>query len=533
LHALLERMTQRAWIGCAVLLVIAFWAYAPALQNGYIWDDDDYVVDNVQLRTVDGLYRIWAEPRATPQYYPLVHTTFWIEYQLWGLAPLHFHVVNVLLHALGAILLWRCLRRLALAGSFVAACVFALHPVQVESVAWVTERKNVLCGVFYFAAALWLLPVLLAPATEPLRARLRGYGGGLVLFMLAMLSKTVACVLGPVLLVIAWWKLGAVRRRELLLTSPLFAIGAALGLLTVWLERKHTGAEGPEWAFSLADRCIIAGRSLVFYMQSLVWPGERVFMPPRWQIDAADPAQYVYPASVLLVLIALFALRARIGRGPLAAALIFAGTLFPALGFFNIYPMRYAFAFDHFQYLAAAAPIALAAGWAASQLARFGRTVQGFGALACAALLAVYGALSWRQSHVYYDAEPLWRHTIEHNPQAWIAHRHLGGIVLARGDFDEAIELFSRAAELRPQDEAAHNNLAIAYSHRGAYERAIAALERSAQLRPNYPPTYHNLAVALSLAGREADARAMLARYQRMTGAPDTARAQNDGAGDR
>jgi hypothetical protein len=519
IDALFFRVLGSARIGVAVLVLITFWAHAPSLQNHFIWDDDDYVVDNQHLRTAAGLGRIWTDVRATQQYYPLVHTTFWAEYQLWGLAPFHFHFFNLLLHALAAVLLWRCLLRLELPGAFVAACVFALHPVQVESVAWVTERKNVLCGAFYFGAALCLLPVLLPGdgAERPARAGLR-YAAGLVLFLFAMLSKTVACVLGPVLLVLVWWKRGAIGRREVALTLPLFGVGAGIGLLTVWLERKHAGAEGPEWAFSLADRCVIAGRSLAFYLQSLIWPGERVFMPPRWAIDGSDALQLAYPIGCALLVALLFALRGRLGRGPLAAALVFGGTLFPALGFFNIYPMRYAFAFDHFQYLAMAAPVALVAAGVARRAARSGsqaRALLGFG---CVALLALYGTLTWRQSHVYFDAETLWRHTIALNPESWLAHRHLGGITLARGDSAEAAQHFRRAIALKPSDESAYNNLAIASSQLGDHAAAVTALRRAVALRPGHAPTYRNLAIALELAGREHDARGALAEYQRLIG---------------
>src|SRR5262249_48963136 len=161
------------------------------------------------------------------------------------------------------------------------------------------------------------------------------------------------------------------------------------------------------------------------------------------------------------------------------------GTLFPALGFFDVYAMRYAFAFDHFQYLAAAAPIALAAAAAASWLERASERVQQLSLVPCVLLLGVLGALSWRQSLNYLHAETLWRQNLRVSPNQWLGYRQLGGIVLAQGKADEAIALFTRAAELKPNDEAAYNNLAIAYSQRGDHERAVAALRKSLRVRPD------------------------------------------------
>jgi len=279
----------RALVAGAALVVLTLAAHSPSLRNGFIWDDTEWVVNNVELRTLTGLTNIWLHPSTVQQYYPLVLTSFWVDYQLWGLTPLPYHLINLVAHAIGALLLWQCLSWLGLGGAWLAALVFAVHPIQVESVAWVTERKNVMCGAFVFAACLCMLRVLL-PATQAQRPfDRRMYVAGVLLFILAMLSKTVACSLGAVLLLLVYWKRGTLHPRDLRLVSPLFLIGAALGLFTVWIEREQAGAKGAEWAFSFADRCIIAGRSLAFYVEGLIWPGERVFMPPRWQIDAADP----------------------------------------------------------------------------------------------------------------------------------------------------------------------------------------------------------------------------------------------------
>jgi hypothetical protein len=507
---------RRVRVGSAAIFALVFAAHLPSLQNGFIWDDPLNVINNVHLRSWGGLWRIWSDPRATLQYYPLVHTSWWIENQLWGMVPWHFHLFNNVLHALAAVLLWRCLRVLELPGAWIAASVFAVHPVQVESVAWITERKNVLCGVFFFASAYCLLRVLLEAPSHG-RPRRGLYAAGVLFFACAMFSKTVACTLGVSLLVLVWWKRGAITRRDLRLIAPLIPFGAALGLQTAWLERDVVGAVGQHWSFSFVERCLIAARALVFYAQSLFWPSERVFIPPRWRIDAGDPVQYLYPLAIFVLLVVLWRMRAAIGRGPLCALLIYGVTLFPALGFFNIYPLRFSFAFDHFQYLAAPVPIALATAAIASRAGRLSPGAQAAAVVFAALLLALCSALTWRQTYVYLDAETLWRHTLEHNPNCWLAHRNLANDLLDKGRDDEAIVHLRAALELDPRDAEGHNNLGVAYGRKKMNAQAIAELRRAIELDPNFLPTYRNLAIALALAGREDEARKILAFQQKLS----------------
>ncbi len=321
----------------AVLIALATAAaYLPAIRAGFIWDDDDYVTQNETLVDLPGLRRIWFERGAVPQYYPLVHTSFWIERHLWGMNPVAYHALNILLHALAAILLWRGLVRLRVPGSLLAALVFALHPVGVESVAWITERKNVLSAVFYFAAALAWLRSQSSSAEEgrvaardrparkkkPEEDRLttdkasRWYAASLVLFVCAMLSKTVAVSLPAALLMIAWWKKGRVERRDVVSLLPFFVIAVALAVNTVLMERTRVGAVGVDWSFSVAERVLIAGRAIWFYAAKLVWPSDLTFIYPRWRIDAADLTQWLYPIAAVAVVAAAWTVRKRVGPRP-------------------------------------------------------------------------------------------------------------------------------------------------------------------------------------------------------------------------
>lgn len=486
-------------LAALALVALTLVAYVPAMRGGFVWDDDDYVTANRTLRSVDGLRRIWVEPGAVPQYYPLTFTSLWIEHHLWADSPTGYHVTNVLLHATSAVLLWRVLCLIALPGAWIAAAFFAVHPVGVESVAWITERKNVLSGACYLGAALSCLRAAL-PSGTPL-ADPRRYALALVLFAAALCAKTVACTLPVALALVLWWKHGRLGRRELLPLAPFLALGLALGLVTVWMERVHVGARGALWDLSFVDRCLIAGRAVWFYAGKLAWPARLTFVYPRWQIDASNPAQYLFPAAALAALVALWTARARLGRGPLVAVLFFVVTLAPALGFVDVYPMRYSFVADHFQYHAAIGLFALAG----ALLTRAVGDPRVRGALVGGVLL-VLGTLTWQQGGIYRDIRTLWRDTLAKNPEAQMAHINLGMIEYRDGNHDAAAREFAAAVRLDPSDAEAHNDLGMALATGGRTEEALAALAESLRLAPDDPKTHNNRANTLAAAGRTSEA---------------------------
>ena len=316
-----------------------------------LWDDDQHVTSRA-LRSAEGLRRIWFEIGATQQFYPVVYTAFWLEHRVWGDDTLGYHVVNVVLHACSALLLLLILRRLSIPGAWLAATLFALHPVYVESVAWIAEMKNTLSGAFYLAA-------MLAYLRFDVSRRWLPYALAAALFVLALLSKTVTATLPAALLVLFWWQRGAIAwRRDVLPLLPFVVAGAAGGLTTAWIERTLLGARGAEFEFSLVERVLIAGRAIWFYLATLAWPSRLIFIYPRWEVSEGVWWQYLFPAGVVALVAAAWLVRKR-SRAPLAVLLLFSGTLFPVLGFFNVYPFRFSFVADHFQYLASAAVIVL------------------------------------------------------------------------------------------------------------------------------------------------------------------------------
>lgn len=491
------------------LLLLPLLAYLPVTRNGYIWDDDSYLTGNETLRDAGGLARIWFDPGATPQYYPLVHTSFWIEYRLWGLHPLGYHLVNVLLHGLAAWLAWRLLRRLRVPGAWFAALLFALHPVHVESAAWVAERKNVLSGVLYLAAFLEYVRFaeMRDGETGPQQARRarRSYAWSLALFAGALLSKTVAATLPVAIAIAFWWRGRLDPKRELRALAPFLALGVGFGALTAYLEKHHVGAMGESWDLDALERLLIAGRAVWFYLGKLVWPGRLTFIYPRWEIDAAAPLQWAYPLAALGLLVALWAVRRRWGRGPLAALLFFGVTLFPALGFFDVYPFRFSFVADHFQYLASLGPLALAGAGVARAVGSRGAaraTTVGIAALLALAL----GGLTWQQARVYRDEETLWRDTLRKSPGSWMAYLNLGGWLDLRGRTVEAVEQYRRVIEIRPGYASAHNNLGIALERLERFGEAEAAYRAALALEPQNAEYGMNLANLFTRTGRADEA---------------------------
>ena len=473
-------------------------AYVPVVHAGFIWDDDAYVTENATLRSFEGLRRIWFEPGAVPQYYPLTFTTLWLEYRLWGLEPLGYHAVNVLLHAATAVLLWLALRRLRVPGAWMAAAIFAVHPMMVESVAWITERKNVLSGCLALGA--FLLYLRAAPPAG--RVSRPAYLGACVLFVAALLSKTVTCSLPAVLVLVLWWRHGTIDRRTVTLLAPMFVIGLGLAMVTIWVEREHVGALGDEWALSFVERVLVAGRVLWFYPRTLLWPHDLAFIYPRWAIDAEVWWQYLFPIAAAGTVVALYLARHRIGRGALVAVLCYAGMLTPALGFFNVYPMRYSFVADHFAYLPSIALIVLATGAATDAMQRYAPGRAWVRSAVGGPVLLLLAVLTARQTTIYYDLRTLWADTLAKNPECWMAHNNFGMLLIAEGNVDQGVAHYREAIRLKPDFAEAYNNLAAALTSQGKDDEAIEALREAIRSQPSYAGAYSNLGAVLQGKGQ-------------------------------
>jgi len=476
---------------CAGIFAAALIAYGPALRGGFLWDDDQHVTGPL-MQSLHGLWRIWFDPGATQQYYPLLHSAFWIEHRIWGDAVLGYHLANVLLHAAAACLVVAVARRLALPGARLAGFIFALHPVCVEAVAWISEQKSVLSAVLNLGAALVYLHF---DQSRRRSAYLLATG----LFLLALLAKTVSATLPAALLVVLWWRRGRLEwKRDGRPLLPWFALGVPAGMLTAWIERTSIGAQGPEFSLTPVERLLLAGRAICFYFGKVLWPVNLTFTYPRWTLDAGAWWQYLFPAGVLAAALGLWMAARRGHRGGLAAFLIFAGTLFPALGFFNVYPFLFSYVADHFQYLALVGIVVAAA--AALAVARPLRSGQLPSRAAAAALVFPLGLLTWRQSAIYRDAETLYRETLARNPASWMAHNNLCSLLLRRpGRAAEAIEHCQAALRIRPDYAQAHNNLGSALARiPGRLPEALDQFQAAVRAQPAFAEAHFNCANALA-----------------------------------
>ena len=465
----------------ALLIAATLLAYLPATHCGYIWDDDVYVTENPLLSAPDGLRRIWFTTDSPSQYFPLVYTTFRFEYAIWKLNPAGYHWVNILLHIANALLVWRLLARLEIPGSWLAAMIFALHPVHVESVAWITERKNVL-SVFFFLLTLLAWTEFIA---EDARKKWRYYALALLCCALALCSKTTACTLPAAMLLILWLKHQPIGWRRVLEIVPFLALGAGMGMLTIWWERYHQGTQGKLFALGLADRILIASHAVWFYLGKLFLPVNLTFSYPHWTLHPGNPLAYGWLLACLALWYVIYCAREDIDRAGEVAALYFVATLSPMLGFIMLYTFLYSFVADHYQYAASIGPIALvsagivtlAKSWPKIRNAIYG------GATVILLMLAL---LTWNQCGIYHNSETVWFDTMEKNPGSLMAHFNLANELVRDGHIEEARSHRDRAAEY--------------------FEEALKRYNRAVEIDPAFVDARINRADFLVALGRMADA---------------------------
>ena len=466
-------------LGALTILV-----YRPAWHGGFVWDDDRYVTHNHLLTAPDGLRRIWFSLDAPSQYFPLAYTTLRIERLLWDLNPGGYHWVNILLHLGNALLVWCILARLKVPGAWLAAAIFALHPVQVESVAWISELKNVLMGFFFLLTLLtWTEYV---EATQRRRRVL--YAAALVFYLLALSAKATACTLPAALLLVLWLKKRPIDRRGLLEIVPFVVLALGIGLVAVWWEKYH---QGTRMLVSLGpvERLLIASRAVWFYLGKIVWPSNLTFIYPQWPIDATNPVAYSWLVAVAVAVAMILFGRRFFGRSVEVAALFFVTTLGPLLGFIMLYTFRYTFVADHYQYLASIGPIALACAGLMT-LSRSSKTLQWPVVVSGLAILGFLSLLTWRQSATYRDLETLWRTTIAKNPDCWMAYNNLGVVQFEKGDIEDAIEKYQQSLRLHPDYPEAHYNLGSALLQEGDADEAIRQCEEALKIQPNEPDAH-------------------------------------------
>lgn len=510
-------MSQQDALTMLALGLLVAISYVPATMAGFVWDDV-ILTEAEPVRTVSGLWNIWFSPsdiKSEGHYWPLVYTTFWLEYRLWGLAPTGYHVVNVLLHMANTLVLWHLLRRLAVPGAVMIAAVFAVHPLHVESVVWVIERKDLLSGLFYLTAVLAWVRFVEAP--RPGR-----YLATLALFVAGMLSKSIVVTLPVALGIWHWWQQGRVSALDVRRLAPFVVVG--LGITAGDLVFSASVSSG-SLDYSMIERALIAAHALWFYAGKLLWPAHLSVIYPRWDISTADPLAWGYVVAAVALVAALWGLRQRMGRGPLAGVLFFAITLSPTLGFVDYSYMQFAFVADRYQYLAGIGLIAAVIGTAAAGMlvARdAGRLpeIAHKGVLGVAVVaLVILGTLTWRQAGIYRDDVTFNTHIISLNPQARDTHLRLGTALVETGRPEEALVAFRTAAARHPDSASAHTGIGRALLQLKQLDEAEVALRHALTLNARDTTALQTLADLLRLQGRDEEAlkwyRAVLALDRR------------------
>jgi tetratricopeptide (TPR) repeat protein len=522
---------RRQFLLAAAIAVIAFAAYLPAMRGGFCWDDSSFLTQNRWIKASDGLRRLWftTEP---PDYFPLTSSLLWIEWRLWGPHATGYHIVNVLLHAVGAALLWRALRRLKVPGAWLAGILFAVHPVGAASAAWITEGKNTLPMVFYLASILaWMSAECRVQnaecrinGNEPDCARKRARSGkarsafhsalctlhsafctpyyvlSLGLFLLALLAKSSVVMLPAVLLLCGWWRRGTLTRKDLLRSAPFFALSLALGLVTVWFQHHNIIAGAPVRPEGAASRVAAAGWILWFYLFKLLVPAGLCAVYPLWSVDGASLPAFLPLALFIAAMAGLWTRRKSWGRAPLFALAYFALSLLPVLGFVDMAFMQYSLVADHFQYIAMAGIVAFAAAIIARAVGS-SRSPQ-WAAVPAAGCAVALGILTWGRGALYGDEARLWEDNLAKNRAAWVAWNNLGLERNREGRPMQAIACFDESLKWCPAYTFAYNNRARVLAGMGRYELALRDYASAIKINPDYADAYVNRCAAYAALNR-------------------------------
>lgn len=502
------RLRCLQWVSAAGLIVAVVVSYLPAMDGGFVWDDNSYVIQDDRLETLAGLGRIWTQvvgDEYLHQFYPMTTTGFWVQHKLWGKNATGYHVVNVLLHAANALLLWRLLQMLQLPGAWFCAAIFAVHPVQVMSVAWISELKNVLSMLFYLSSLLALVRFLGLDSPKLLhrdhgRLQWGWYVLGLGLFFCALLSKTATGMLPVAVLLLLWWKCDRLSGRDLVGLVPFAVLAIVFVCSTVLIELKYGTANKAAYDHTVVEKFLIAGRAMWFYVGKLVWPDALTVIYPRWQIDSSALSQYVAPIGVLLVISLLWVLRRRIGKGPLVAVGFFIVAVAP-VSFVQVGFMRLSYVSDHWQYWSSIGLITLAVS-IATVLPRCGGMERWISWLAVGIVLVSFSRLTYQQSKIYESPQVFWSDTIKKNPGADVAYNNLGMALESQGLFAEATKHFYHAVELKPDDVQLNNHLANVLVKQGRWQEARRYFDVALKINPNDADTYYNIGVLLTAQGR-------------------------------
>jgi protein O-mannosyl-transferase len=484
----------------ALLIVAAgFWVFAPALRGDWLMDDDMYLTQNALLNDPARLWKIWFAPGSLIEYYPIEASAQAIQWYLWHTDTLGYHLTNLILHVLGALLVWRLLSKFGLHLAWLGGFLFAIHPAVVESVAWISEFKNTLSlPLFLLSMCAWI--------DYEERGRSRDYFLALVLFFIAMLCKISMAPFPLVILLYAWWKRGRAGWNDLKASAPFFAVSLGLSAISIssgeWYLKTHLQSTTNPPIGDFLAHLVLAGWSISFYFTQCVWPVKMLPIYPKWPVDPHALISFLPWLILGGVFCWLWIRRANWGRHALLGLGFFLINLAPFIGLTSVSYMRFTWVMDHFLYL----PMIGLIGLAIAALEQIEGRISGAMRPLLAGMTAVVLALLAWESHDYagmfIGPEKLWTYTVERDPTAWLAYNNLGNVLFETGRVPEAIGQYEKALQLNPGMVEAHNNLGLALYQTGRVQEAIDHYQQALIGNPHFAIAHTNLGNAFSQMGR-------------------------------
>ena len=499
--------TWRSWLPRVSLIFgLTLWIYWPALNGDFIWDDGWYLTNNPLVQDLNGLWKFWFQPGTWVEYYPIQETVQWVQWQLWGKETLGYHLTNLFLHLVSALLVWRLLAKFGLRFAWLGGLIFAVHPVQVESVAYISELKNTLSLPFFLLAmGRWI--------DFDEHRRKQDYQWALFLFVVAMLCKISMAPFPLIILLYAWWKHGRVERKDLVASAPFFVVSLVLGYATVWAGSTYVQVNHaivPETPLSgLFSRIEAVGLDATVYFARCFLPGEVMLVYPQWPLHSDSVVQYLPWLVFAGTMGLLWSKRRTWGRHALLGLGFFLLMLLPFLGFIAVSYMNFIWVLDHLLYLPIIGLIGLFVAFCEGLRAQIPTS---FRPLATGLFALIVALMAW-QSHafaeLFVNEETLWTYVLQRNPTVWIAHDDLGVKLVERKRYDEAIVQLQDALALRPNYWDGYFNLGIAYDKLGRETEAEPYFRKALSLNPNNPDIYLNLGEMLRRQGHLAEAESL------------------------
>jgi Tfp pilus assembly protein PilF len=508
-----------------VLFAVSIAVYIPAMNGGFIWDDDQEISLNKMIQAPDGLKNIWidtwSDKTMGADFFPLKTTLQWVLWQIWGTNAPAFHVTNIVIHALCVVLLWFTLLRLRIPGAWLAALVWGLHPVNVESVAWLSELKNTLSLAF-------LLPAMTAFVRYEEEGSVAAYWGAVGLFLASLLSKTSVVTFPGVLLLYLWWKNSRLTVRDFKVCAPFFILAVALAVVTVVFQHGRaigteilptggpftdpTGLSTPPPLVDYAGRLISACFATGFYLYQAAYPFHLLTIYPQWHVTLSPWVQVLPLLGYAALFVVAWRNRGTWGRHVIFGVGCFLLMLVPVLGVIKMSYLRLTLVADHFNYLSTISLVALVVSAFASWRNRHGTLASSTYALVGGMAVLLFSYMSFERSKCYKGMMTLWSGVLFGNPEpnkpkplvpvhgknpnTWQANNHMGALLYSAGQSDAAMGYFKRGVELKPYNCEVHNNYALALCQKGRFEEALIHYKRAVELKKD-PSILTNYANAL------------------------------------